>query len=78
MSFGGGVVPDGYVVRGFRVKVAATTAKQRRALGLLVAGGDVWAWCNDRFHARLGAGLPNANSLGALWPEQKAHGPFGS
>lgn len=41
------------------------------------AAGDVWAWVIDRFHARVRAGLPNANSLGELWPDQKGHGPFG-
>jgi IS605 OrfB family transposase len=76
MSFGGATVSDGYVVRSFRVKVMTTKAKRRQALALLEAGGDVWAWCIDRFHARIRAGLPNANSLTQLWPDQKAHGPF--
>jgi IS605 OrfB family transposase len=77
MSFGGATVPDGYVVRTFRVKVMATKAKQRQAFGLLEAGGDVRAWCIDRFHARIRAGLPNANSVTQMWPDQKEHGPFG-
>ena len=41
MSFGGATVPDGYVVRSFCVKVMATKAKQKRAFGLIEAGGDV-------------------------------------
>src|SRR5712692_4962207 len=77
MSFGGATVPDGYVVRSFRVKVMATKGKNRQAFGLLVAGGDMWAWCIDRFHARIREGLPNANSPAQMWPDQKAHGPFG-
>jgi hypothetical protein len=77
MSFGQGAVPDGYVVRTFRVKVMATPAKQRRAYRLLVSGGDTWAWCIDRFHARARDGLPNANSMTEMWPDQKQHGPFG-
>jgi transposase len=55
----------------------ATSAKKARAYGLMVAGGDVWAWVIDRFHQRARAGLANANSLAELWPDQKAHGPFG-
>ena len=67
----------GHVIRSYRVKVMSTPAKHERAKGLLVAGGDAWAWCIDRFHERIRAGLPNANSLSELWPDQKAHGPFG-
>ena len=52
VSFGKGSVPDGCVVRTFRVKVMATPAKRKRAYGLLVSGGDAWAWSIDRFHAR--------------------------
>jgi hypothetical protein len=77
MSFRGRGVPDGHVIRSYRLKVMSTSAKHQRADGLLVAGGDTWAWCIDRFRARLREGLPNANSLTELWPEQKAHGPFG-
>jgi hypothetical protein len=77
MSFGKGAAPDGYVVRTFRVKVMATPAKQHRAYNLLVSGGDALAWCIDRFHARIREGLPNANSMEQMWPDQKAHGPFG-
>jgi transposase len=76
VSYGKGSVPDGYVVRTFRVKVMATPAQTRRAKDLLVSGGDVWAWCIDRFHARIRDGLPNANSLTELWPDQRQHGPF--
>jgi hypothetical protein len=65
------------VVRTFRVKVMATPAKKARAYSLLVSGGDTWAWCIDRFHARLRDGLPNANSLVQMWPDQKGHGAFG-
>jgi hypothetical protein len=43
----------------------------------VIPGGDAWAWCIDRFHARIRDGLPNANSLTQLWPDQKAHGRFG-
>jgi transposase len=64
-------------VRTFRVNVMTTKAKRRRVFGLLIAGGDAWAWCIDRFHARIRAGLANANSLTQLWPDQKVHGPFG-
>ena len=38
---------------------------------------DTWAWCIDRFHARIRDGLPNANSLVQMWPDQKGHGAFG-
>jgi hypothetical protein len=69
MSFGKGSVPDGYVVRTFRVKVMATPAKKARAYNLLVSGGDTWAWCIDRFHARIRDELPNANSMVQMWPE---------
>lgn len=64
-------------MRTFRVKVMANHGKRDRAYDCLAAGGDVWAWCIDRFHARAREGLPNANSLGEMWPDQKAHGPFG-
>jgi hypothetical protein len=77
MSFGKGPVTDGYVVRTFRVKVMATPAKNKRAYNLLVSGGDAWVWCIDRFHGRLRDGLPNANSMVQMWPDQKGHGPFG-
>jgi putative transposase len=77
VSFGKGPVPNGYVVRTFRVKVMATPAKKKRAYNLLVSGGDTWAWCIDRFHAHIRDGLPNANSLVQMWPDQKGHGPFG-
>jgi hypothetical protein len=63
MAFGGATVPDGYVVRTFSTKVTATEGQKRRALGFLVCGGDVRAWCIDRFHDRARAGLPNANSV---------------
>jgi hypothetical protein len=65
------------VVRSRGTKVMATVAKKARAYGLMVAGGDVWAWVIDRFHERARAGLANANSLVELWPNQKAPGPFG-
>jgi putative transposase len=77
VSFGKGSVPNGCVVRTFRVKVMATPAKKSRAHDLLVSGGDAWAWCIDRFHARISDGLPNANSVVGIWPDQKGHGPFG-
>jgi transposase len=77
MSFGKGSVPDGYVVRTFRVKVMATPAKKARAYSLLVSGGDTWAWCSDRFHARARQELSNANSVVEMWPDQKCHGAFG-
>ena len=77
MSFGKGSVPDGCVVRTFRVKVMATPAKKKRAYSLLVSGGDAWAWCIDRFHTRLLDELPNASSVVQMWPDQKRHGPFG-
>lgn len=77
MSFGGAGVPDGYVMRSFRAKVMATPAKKKRAMALLVSSGDVWAWCIDRCHERLRAGLPNANSPLELRPDQRLHGPFG-
>jgi hypothetical protein len=75
VSFGKGLVPNGYVVRTFRVKVMATPAKKARAYNLLVSGGDTWAWCIDRFHAHIRGGLPNANSVVQMWPDQKRHGP---
>jgi hypothetical protein len=65
------------VIRSYRVKVMSTRAKHRRATAMLVAAGDTWSFCIDRFHERIRAGLPNANSLVQLWPDQKAHGPFG-
>jgi transposase len=77
VSFGKGGVPDNHVVRTFRVKVMATPGKKKRARALLVAGGDTWAWCIDRFNGRAGSGLPSANSLVQMWPDQKAHAPFG-
>jgi hypothetical protein len=77
MAFGGTTCPDGYVMRTWRTKVLATRGKQARARELLVAGGDVWAWVIDRFHERERTGLPNANSLTEIWPDQRAHGPFG-
>jgi putative transposase len=77
MAFAGKKVPDGYVVRTFSTKVTSTPGQYHRALALLESGGDAWAWCIDRFHARIKAGLPNANSLGELWVDQSAHGPFG-
>lgn len=77
MAFRSAEVPEGHVIRSYRVKVMSTRAKHRRARGMLVAGGDAWAFCIDRFHERIRAGLPNANSLVQLWPDQKAHGPFG-
>lgn len=77
MAFGGAGCPQGYVTRTFTTKVMTTPAKSERAFELLVAAGDVWAWCIDRFHERLRAGLPAANSVVQLWPDQKAHGPFG-
>jgi hypothetical protein len=64
-------------MRTFRVKVMATPAKKARASALLVLGGDTWAWCIDRFHAQIRDGLPNANSVVQMWPDQKRHGPFG-
>ena len=54
VSFGGASVPADCVVRTFRVKVMSTPAKRRQAQALLMAGGDVWAWCIDRYHARRG------------------------
>jgi IS605 OrfB family transposase len=77
MAFGSAGVPEGHEIRSYRVKVMSTRAKHRRATAMLVAGGDAWSFCIDRFHARIRAGLPNANSLIQLWPDQKAHGPFG-
>ncbi|MBO0714168.1 MAG: hypothetical protein J2P59_05405, partial [Acidimicrobiales bacterium] len=77
MSFGGKGVPAGHVVRTFRAKVMATPGQRRRCLELLEGAGDAWAFCIDRFHERRRNGLGNANSLGQLWPDQKAHGPFG-
>jgi putative transposase len=77
VSFGKGLVPEGYVVRTFRLKVMATPAKKARAYNLLVSGGDTWAWCIDRFHAHIRDGLPNANSPVQMWPDQKEHGHFG-
>jgi len=70
-------VPAGHVVRSFRVKVMATPAKARQARELLVASGDAWAWCIDRYHARRRAGRPAANSNTQIWPDLRAHGPFG-
>ncbi len=70
-------MPPGHVVRTFRVKVMSTPAKSRQARDLLVAGGDVWAWCVDRYHSRRRAELPAANSNTQIWPELRAHGPFG-
>jgi IS605 OrfB family transposase len=77
MAFRGAEVPEGHVIRSYRVKVMSTRAKHRRATGMLVAAGDAWSFCIDRFHERIRAELPNANSLIQLWPDQKAHGPFG-
>ncbi len=77
MAFGGAVVPEGHVVRTFRVKVMTTDAKRDRCFALLEDAGDVWAWCIDRFHDRFRRGLPNANSVTEMWPDQRAHGPFG-
>jgi transposase len=77
MAFGGTGCPQGNVVRTFRTKVMSTNAKKARAFALLVAAGDVWAWVIDRFHVRAALKLPNANGLCQLWPDQKAHGPFG-
>ena len=54
-----------------------TDAKRARCFALLEDAGDVWAWCIDRFHDRFRRGLPNANSVTEMWPDQKAHGPFG-
>jgi len=55
----------------------ATPAKARQARELLVASGDAWAWCIDRYHARRRAGRPAANSNTQIWPDLRAHGPFG-
>jgi transposase len=77
VSFGGVSVPADCVVRTFRVKVMSTPAKRRQARELLVAGGDVWAWCVDRYHARRRAGLAAANSNTQLWPDLRNHGSFG-
>lgn len=77
MAFGGAVVPEGHVVRTFRVKVMSAGGKRERCFALLEDAGDVWAWCIDRFHDRLRQGLPGANSVTGMWPDQKAHGPFG-
>ena len=77
VSFSKGSVPDGCVVRTFWVKVMATPAKKKRAYGLLVSGGDTWAWAIDRFHSRVRDGMPNANSVVEMWPDQKRHGSFG-
>jgi transposase len=64
-------------MRTYRVKAMAGEGKKKRAFALLESGGDAWAWAIDRFHERERMGLANANSLGELWPDQKAHGPFG-
>jgi hypothetical protein len=77
VSFGGAGVPADCVVRTFRVKVMATPAKCRQARELLVAGGDAWAWCIDRSHARRRAKLPGANSNTQLWEDLREHGSFG-
>lgn len=77
VAFHGVEVPAGNVIRSYRVKVMSTRAKHRRATAMLVAAGDAWSFCIDRFHERIRARLPNANSLVQLWPDQKAHGPFG-
>jgi transposase len=77
MAFGGDKCPPDHVVRTFRTKVTAGKGKTKRAFALLESAGDAWAWVIDRFYDRQRAGLPNANSLVELWPEQKAHGPFG-
>src|SRR5258708_1979913 len=77
MAFGGAAVPEGHVVRTFRVKVMSTECKKERCFALLADAGDVWAWCIDRFHDRFRQGLPSANSVTEMWPDQKAHGPFG-
>src|SRR5258708_22913156 len=77
MAFGGAAVPEGHVVRTFRVKVMSTECKKERCFALLADAGDVWAWCIDRFHDRFRRGLPNANSVTEMRPDQKAHGPFG-
>src|SRR5258708_24669449 len=77
MAFGGAVVPEGHVVRTFRVKVMSADGKRDRCFALLEDAGDVWAWCIDRFHDRLRRGLPGANSVTEMGPDQKAHGPFG-
>ena len=61
----------------FRVEITATPAQRARAYDLLEAGGDVWAWCIDRYHARRRAKEPQANSNIELWPELRVHGPFG-
>src|SRR5260370_1828096 len=77
MACGGAVVPEGHVVRSFRMTVMAAGGKRERCVALLEDAGDVWAWCIDRFHDRLRRGLPSANSVTEMWPDQKAHGPFG-
>jgi hypothetical protein len=78
VSFGGASVPADCVVRTFRVKVMSTPAKRRQAQALLMAGGDVWAWCIDRYHARRRAKLPAANSNPQLWPDLREHGSVGA
>ena len=55
MAFRGAGVPEEHVVRSYRVKVMSTRAKHRRATAMLVAGGDAWAFCVDRFHERIRA-----------------------
>ena len=77
MAFGKGACPVGYVVRSWTTKVMSPASQRHRAHELLVSGGDTWAWVIDRFHERLRDGLSAGNSLIELWPDQKAHGPFG-
>ena len=65
------------MIGSYRVKVMSIRAKHRRARAMLVAGGDAFPFCIDRFHERVRAGLPDADSLIQAWPDQKAHGSFG-
>ncbi len=78
MAFHGAEVPEGHVIPSYRVKVMSTRAKHRRAMAMLVAGGDAWSFCIDRFHERIRAGLPNANSLLQLWPTRRLTGRSGT
>jgi hypothetical protein len=63
MAIHGGHVPEGHVIRSYRMKVMSTRAKHRRATGLLLAGEDAWSFCIDRFHERIRARLPNVKRL---------------
>jgi len=76
MAFRGAEVPEGHVIHSYRVKVMSTRAKHRRARGMLVAGGTPGHSASTGSMNASGPGS-DADSLVQLWPDQKAHGPFG-